>query len=139
MPKNRLFCNPPDLPDWSDTFSQVVIVESGNIRTIYISGQVAVDENKSVVGSEDLRAQAQQAFKNLRSALSAAGATTADVVKMNIYVVKYRPEQAKIITEAIKTVFTQQSLPASTWLGVESLALEELLIEVDAMAVVVSG
>lgn len=139
MQKNRQFCNPPDLPDWSDTFSQVVSVESGNIRTIYISGQVAVDEKMNVVGSEDLRAQAQQAFKNLRSALSAAGATTADVVKMNIYVVKYRPEQAEIITEAIKTVFTQQCLPASTWLGVESLALEELLIEVDAVAVVVGG
>ena len=133
------FLNPADLPNWKNTFSQVVTVDSGSVRTIYVAGQVSVDKNNEVVGRGDLGTQAEQAFKNLQTALAAAASTTTDVVRMNIYVVGYRPEHASLITEALRTVFPQPNLPASTWLGVESLAIEELLIEVDALAVVELG
>jgi enamine deaminase RidA (YjgF/YER057c/UK114 family) len=68
--------------------------------------------------------------------LKAAGAEAADVVKLNVYVKGYQPEDAVPIGEALRKYFPARNLPASTWLGVESLATEGFLIEVDAIAVV---
>jgi enamine deaminase RidA (YjgF/YER057c/UK114 family) len=131
---SKEFINPPALPDWADVFSQVVVATSGNTKTVYISGQVSVDQNKNLIGAGDLGVQAVQAFENLQLALMAAGATAADVVKLNIYVKDYRPEDAPLINNALRKCFPHQNLPASTWLGVQSLAKEEFLIEVDAIA-----
>jgi len=130
------FINPPALPDWKDVFSQVVAVPGSAAKTIYISGQVSVDREKNLIAENDLRLQAIQAFQNLQSALVAAGATTKDVVKLNIYVKNYKPADGALITEALKKYFPQENLPTSTWLGVQSLAEERFLVEVDAVAVV---
>jgi enamine deaminase RidA (YjgF/YER057c/UK114 family) len=132
----KKFINPAELPKWEQSFSQVVVVESGGIRTVYMSGQVSVDRDNRIIGEGDLKAQAEQAFQNLKRALAAAGVTTTDVVKVHIYVKHYQPADAGIIREAYRSVFRQQPLPASTWLGVETLALDGLLIEVEAVAVV---
>ena len=128
--------NPPGLPNWGETFSQVVVVPPGSAKTVYVSGQVAVDEAQNLVGRGDLRAQALRAFRNLEAALAAAGARPSHVVKLNVYVVDYDPARASEIGDALRTVFGRENLPASTWLGVASLAKEGLLIEVDAVAVV---
>jgi enamine deaminase RidA (YjgF/YER057c/UK114 family) len=130
------FLNPPDLPNWQEVFSQVVIVKAGGVRTIYVAGQVSVDEQKKLIGAGDLVAQSEQTFRNLTRALATAGASTADVVKVNIYVKHYQPTDAPIVREAFRRAFPQSSLPASTWLGVDALADEGFLIEVDAVAVV---
>lgn len=130
------FLNPLDLPNWQQAFSQLVIVKAGGVRTIYIAGQVSVDEQKNLIGVGDLAAQAEQAFYNLKRALAAAGASTADAVKVNIYVKHYQPLDAAIIGEAFRRAFPHRNLPVSTWLGVEALAEEGFLIEVDAVAVV---
>ena len=132
----KQFINPPELPHWEQSFSQVVVVHCGSTKTIYLSGQVSVDRENNLIGEGDLKVQAEHAFANLQSALAAAGATPADVVKMNIYVKNYNPEHAGIVREAMRSVFHHKDLPASTWLGVETLALEGFLIEVDAVAVV---
>ena len=129
------FLNPPALPNWEQTFSQVVVVSEGATNTVYISGQVAVDENQNLIGAGDLRAQALRAFQNLEIALSAAAAKMSDVVKLNIYVKGYEPQKAIPIGEALRKYFPGTNLPASTWLGVQSLAKEGFLIEVDAIAV----
>jgi len=133
---SKEFLNPPDLPNWQQAFSQVVIVKSGAARTIYVAGQVSVDKEKNLIGEGNLKVQAEQTFRNLETALAVAGATTEDVVKVNIYVKNYKPVDAAIISEAFRRAFPQKNLPASTWLGVETLAEEGFLIEVDAVAVV---
>ncbi|MDQ3653169.1 MAG: RidA family protein [Acidobacteriota bacterium] len=133
---NKEFLNPPNLPDWRYAFSQVVIVKAGGVRTIYIAGQVSVDEERKLVGAGNRELQAEQAFRNLTKALAAAGASTADVVKINIYVKHYQPSDAAIVGDAFRRAFPHRNLPVSTWLGVESLADEGFLIEVDAVAVV---
>jgi enamine deaminase RidA (YjgF/YER057c/UK114 family) len=130
------FLNPSDLPNWSQAFSQVVIVKGGAARTVYVAGQVSVDESRKLIGEGDLGAQSEQAFRNLTRALAAAGATTADVVKVCIYVKHYRPEDAAVVGDAFRVAFPHERLPVSTWLGVESLAQKGFLIEVDAVAVV---
>ena len=132
------FLNPAGLPKWEQSFSQVVVVKCGDIRTIYLSGQVSVDQENNLIGQGDLKTQAGQAFRNLEVALAAAGATTSDVVRLNIYLVNYKPADSALVSEAFRGVFPHKNLPASTWLGVEALALEGLLVEVDAVAVIES-
>lgn len=128
------FINPPTLPNWEQSFSQLVIVSGDTSKTIYLSGQVSVDEHQNLIGAGDLKAQALRAFQNLEVALAAAGAKTEDVVKLNIYIKDYQPEDAIAVVEALRRYFPQKNLPASTWLGVQSLAKEGFLIEVDAVA-----
>jgi enamine deaminase RidA (YjgF/YER057c/UK114 family) len=130
------FINPAALPNWEQAFTQVVVIPPGEGRTIYVSGQVAVDERQNLIGAGDLSVQTARAFANLATALAAAGATTADVVRLNIYVKNYQPADAELIGAALRQFFPHRQLPASTWLGVQSLAQEGFLIEVDAIAVV---
>ena len=115
-------------------YTQVVMAQAG--RTLFISGQVAVDENGWLVGRDDLRAQAQQVYENLRLALVAGGATFADVVKLTTYIVNYSPEQRAILNEVRSRYVNGEHPPASTLIGVQALAQPEFLIEVEAIAVV---
>jgi enamine deaminase RidA (YjgF/YER057c/UK114 family) len=128
--------NPTDLPNWSDSFSQVVVVRTDAIRTIYLSGQVSVDSSNNVIGVGDLSRQTEVSLQNLTRALAAAGATPSDVVRLGIYVKNYQRDQAAIIGEGLRRVFPAGRMPTATWLGVSSLALEELLIEIEATAVI---
>jgi enamine deaminase RidA (YjgF/YER057c/UK114 family) len=114
-------------------FSQAVAA-SGR-RTLYVSGQVAWDAEKRRVGGPDLEAQARQAFLNLRTVVEAAGGTLADVVAVRIYVVDYRPQDAAAVTGAFRHAFPGDVKPASTWVGVTSLAHPDLRVEVEATAV----
>lgn len=129
------FLNPEGLPDWRETFSQVVVVQADSMRTIYISGQVSVNADNKIVGHNDLGQQAETALENLRKALSATDATPDDVVRLGIYIKDYQREQAPVIGNALRRLFRPGKMPASTWLGVSSLALDDLLIEIEAIAV----
>ncbi len=131
----KTFINPAGLPDWKEFFTQVVTVESHGVSTIYISGQVGVDEQQNLVGTGDFAAQTEQAFVNLATALASAGATLMDVVKLNLYVVNYKYENAAVIGELIRRHFPAGQLPACSLLGIQALAREEFLIEIEATAV----
>ncbi len=115
------------------SFSQVV--SATGARTIYISGQVAWDVEGGVVGIDDFGAQAKKAYENLALALAAAGATPSDVAKTNVYIVNYDPSMRHDLNEARKAVFAGSPAPASTLIGVQALAAPELMIEVEAIAV----
>jgi enamine deaminase RidA (YjgF/YER057c/UK114 family) len=130
------FINPNELPKWEPSFSQVVVVNNGSSQTIYLSGQVSMNKDNQIIGANDLSVQAHQAFQNVKTALASAGAVPEDVVKLNIYIKDYHFSDADCISEAFQKVFTHKKLPASTWLGVQSLALDGLLIEIDAIAVI---
>ena len=134
MTKEHL--NPSDLPNWSESFSQVVVVRAGATSTIYVSGQVSVDADNNVVGHGDLGEQTRVVLENLKKALAAAGATPTDVVRLGIYIKDYKREQAAIITTLLRNTFVAERMPTSTWIGVSSLALDELLIEIEATAVI---
>jgi enamine deaminase RidA (YjgF/YER057c/UK114 family) len=115
-------------------YTHAVAVDGG--RLIFIAGQVAFDQVGNLVGKGDLRAQTVKALDNLVAALAAAGATPADVVKLNTYIVNYRPADYPIIREARAQIFGGENPPASTLIGVQALAVEDLLIEIEAIAVV---
>ncbi|MET4089057.1 enamine deaminase RidA (YjgF/YER057c/UK114 family) [Bradyrhizobium sp. S3.5.5] len=67
------------------------VVTASGARTIYISGQVSVDEEGRIVGEGDIAAQTTQVMQNLGHALKAAGATYANIVKITTFVVNYKP------------------------------------------------
>jgi enamine deaminase RidA (YjgF/YER057c/UK114 family) len=114
-------------------FSQVVAA-SGK-RTIYTAGQVSIDERGALVGAGDLAAQTAQVMRNVGLALSAVGASYADIVKITTYVVNYKPEHRAIIGKARSPFFANGTPPASTLVGVAALALPEWLVEIEAVAV----
>ena len=114
-------------------FSQVVVASGA--RTIYISGQVSIDEQGMLVGRDDLAAQTTQVMRNIGHALAAGGADFSAVVKITTYVVGYLPEHRAIIGKARSPFFAGSAPPASTLVGVAALAMPEWLIEIEAIAV----
>jgi enamine deaminase RidA (YjgF/YER057c/UK114 family) len=110
-----------------------VVVATGT-KTVYIAGQVAEDADDNLVAPGDLAGQAHQAFANLGRALASAGARPDQVARITIYVVGHRPELLEVIAPARIALFGDH-LPADTYLGVETLAEEGRLIEVEAIAV----
>ena len=123
--------NPPALPV---PIGYTQVVASSGSRTIYIAGQVAVDAIGNIVAPGDVVGQASRAFANVRSAVTAAGGTVADIVKVTWYVVGFRPELLPALAHARRDIFGDHE-PASTLVGVAALANPQYLVEVEAIAV----
>lgn len=100
---------------------------------IHLAGQVAIDGAGCIVGEGDAEAQTEQVFQNLRRVVAACGGTMDDIVKINVYVTdaKYRPAIAAARTRH----FAAGKLPASTYVVVAGLAIPQLLVEVEAVAI----
>ena len=122
--------NPPALSTPTG-YTHVVEVLRG--RTVYIAGQVAFDRSGNVVGAGDFKAQTRQVLENLKAALAAAGATFDNVVKVNTYVTDMG--QIQTLRE-MRTEYFGARPPASTLVQVVRLARPELMIEIEAIAVV---
>src|ERR1700731_4850658 len=88
-------------------------------RVGFVAGQVSIDAQGTLVAPGDFAGQVRQVFANLRTALVGAGATPADVTKITIYVVDYKPELRLLLGEARSAVFGG-TLPASTLVGVQA-------------------
>jgi enamine deaminase RidA (YjgF/YER057c/UK114 family) len=106
---------------------------TGRGRWVATAGQVALDDAGKLVGAGDLEAQARQVFANLGRALAAAGASFADVVKLNYYVtdISQLPVVRAIRDEYVDTARP----PASTAVQVPALAMPDLVIEIEAYAI----
>ena len=112
-------------------YTHVVEVQRG--RTIYIAGQVAFDPSGALVGKGDFAAQTRQVMENLKTALAAAGASFDNVVKLTTYVTDM--SQLPALRE-IRTKYYGANPPASTLVQIVALAHPDLMIEVEAIAVV---
>jgi enamine deaminase RidA (YjgF/YER057c/UK114 family) len=128
--------NPPDLPEWSSFFSQVICVEGQGVKHVFIAGQVGVDAQKQLAGDGGFEAQTEGAFENLGKALASAGAVWEDVVRLSIFVVDYEPARAAVIGRAIRARFAAGKLPTCSLIGVQALAERRFAIEVEATALV---
>ena len=112
------------------------MVVTGPGKTIYISGQVPVNEAGAIVGKGDLKKQVTQVYENLQVALQAAGATFADVLKMNTYVVNYKPTDLSILREVRSRYLSKENPPASTLVGVQALYHPDVMVEIEVVAVI---
>ena len=115
-------------------YTHAVVTRPGKLT--FLSGQVANDPSGQLVGKGDLKAQTEQVFANLKTALAAAGATFNDVVKITWYVKNYKPEDLPALRAIRDKYVNTAEPPASTLVGVASLFQDDYLIEVDAIAVV---
>jgi reactive intermediate/imine deaminase len=122
--------NPPTLS--APTGYTHIVEVTGPNKTIYISGQIAYDKEGKLVGAGDMQAQAEQVFKNLEAALTAAGAKFSDVVKMNSYITDMSRIQA---VRDVRARYFKDALPASTFVQVAGLVRPDLLLEIEVVAV----
>jgi enamine deaminase RidA (YjgF/YER057c/UK114 family) len=137
MPEQSNFrlCNPDTMAKPVAGYSQVGEVTGGKL--VYIAGQVALDTSGNLVGKDDFRAQTEQVFKNLDAAVSAAGGSFHDVVKLNFYCADaVDPSAIPQVREIRDRYVNTQSPPTSTFVVVRRLVRPEWLIEVEAVAVV---
>lgn len=131
---SKISLNPDSLfPSRQYGFSQIVVAEGS--RTVYFSGQVAWDENQNIIGENDLRAQVWQSLRNVEIVMAVAGGTMADIVALRIYIVHEWMGKTAPVSEGLKTFFPGDHPPATTWIGVQSLARPEFLIEIEGTAV----
>lgn len=113
----------------SPLYTHVVKAES----TVYIGGQIAVDHASQIVGRGDVAAQATQVSENLQTALAAAGAAWSHLVTITVYATDAGFRDP--IRDVRRRYLGSPDPVASTFVVVAGLALPELLVEIDAIAV----
>jgi 2-iminobutanoate/2-iminopropanoate deaminase len=106
------------------------VVRAG--RLVFVSGCVATDGGGRTVGGSDVVAQARQVHENLKACLGAAGATFADVCKVTVFL-KNVADREKVNT--VRREYFGASRPASTLVEISRLVREDLLVEIEAIAV----
>jgi 2-iminobutanoate/2-iminopropanoate deaminase len=101
-----------------------------------MAGQVGVSSRGELVGKDDFRAQATQAFENIKSVLAAAGSSPDRLVRLNYYVVGLDDEKLKVLREVRDRYVNTKQPPASTLVAVVRLARADFQIEIEAVATV---
>ena len=135
MADNRFF-NPPTMP--TPRGYTHVVETAGPARTIYISGQLGMTPDGNFAGAPgDFRAQATQAFANLKAALSSVGADFSHVVKITNYFTDMA--HLPIFFEVRDKFVNTKAPPASTAVQIVKLARPDALFEIEAIAVVPQG
>ena len=137
MPAKRQRIQPEKLHVRKDggkvLYSQVMVVEVGGTRQIFVAGQTPRDRDGNCVGAGDMRAQIDQVGCNIRDALEAAGASLADIVKTTTYVTDM-DEYFK--HQGMRMRFFADALPTSTTVQVARLSRPEFMVEIEAFAIV---
>jgi len=114
-------------------------VEADGKRTIYLSGQIAMDAQGAVVGVHDIVKQFEQALSNLQETLRAARAEMTDIVKLLIFVKDKRDYQMHLKEiGAVYQKYFGKYFPAMSLVEVSNLFEEDALIEIEGIAVVSS-
>lgn len=128
MPTNTLL-RVKGLPEPISHYSDAV--RAGN--TVYVSGGASFDAGGNLVGRGDITAQTRKTLDNITLCLEAGGATLDDVVKVTVFLadVADRPK----VNEVRKAYF-KDNKPASTLIGINQFAIEGMLIEIEAVAVI---
>lgn len=123
--------NPEGLPVPRGSYSLVAIAQPG--RMVFVAGQTASDPQGNVVGIGDVRAQTRYIIEKIQRAVEAAGGTINDVVAMSVFTtdVRYHRDINEIRREVLGSNF-----PTSTMVQVVALARPELLLEINATAVI---
>ena len=127
--------NPPGLPV-PEVYAQLSVATGS--RTVYLSGQVARDADGSPVGAGDLAAQVERAYLNVATALTAVGGSFADVAKLTVYVVDWTPDKMAALGEGVGRAAQRLGIDPvrpTTLIGVAALGEPDLLVEVEATAV----
>jgi enamine deaminase RidA (YjgF/YER057c/UK114 family) len=119
-----------------DVYRQVAVVTG--TKFVFLSGQVARDAGGAPVGAGDLAAQVEQALRNVATGVAAAGGSFADIAKLTIFVVDWTPDKMAALGEGVGRAASTLGIDptkAVTLVGVAALAEPDLLVEIEATAV----
>jgi reactive intermediate/imine deaminase len=130
VPAEKRFLSPDTLPP---PFGYSHVVDAPASRIVYVSGQVPLDTEGQLVGEGNFEAQVRQVFANLTAALEAAGVAWSDVVKLNYFLVDVS-QMASVRAIRDEYVDTERP-PASTLVEVSGLFRDDVLIEIEAVAI----
>ena len=134
MPRPKTIVQPGDLPV-RKTHSQVVTVTGGTL--VFVAGMTSRSEvDASPVHPGDMRAQIRQVCENIGRALRSVGADFSDVVKTTTFTTDV-DEYHRVADERFK--YFQRDLPTSALIGVRRLSHLDLMVEIEAMAVIPAG
>jgi enamine deaminase RidA (YjgF/YER057c/UK114 family) len=111
-------------------FAQVAIIPTPFGDAVHVSGQVAWDADRNIVGAGDIGRQLEKSLQNLAVALASVGAKLDQVGALRLYIRQSHIHEAKAISGALKAMFGDNP-PCATWIGVPSLANDEFLVEVE--------
>lgn len=115
-------------------YSHVAKIDLGNNWMIIISGQVALDSSGSLVGKNNIMQQTEQVFKNIQTAITQCGGTMDHIVKLGYFVLDVG--QIQTIRDTRNKFINTQHPPASTLVQVSKLFRDDILIEIEATAVI---
>jgi 2-iminobutanoate/2-iminopropanoate deaminase len=127
------FINPPSVST-PKGYSQAVTIDLGKSMMVSLSGQVALDKEGNLVGKNDLAQQVQQVFTNIKNIVESAGGSMNDVVKLNYYMLD--ASQVQIIRNIRDKFVNVSHPPASTLVQVSKLFRDDILVEIEATAVI---
>jgi len=113
-------------------YSHVAEVTGGKL--VFISGQVALNQNGELVGKDDFAAQTRLIFENLKVAVAAVGGTLSDIIKLNYYCVDL--SHIAEIRAVRETFLNKDNYPVSTAVEVSGLVRPEFLVEIEAVALI---
>ncbi|MEM9907595.1 MAG: RidA family protein [Cyanobacteria bacterium P01_D01_bin.44] len=136
LQSKSVFVNPIGLCDPTPNGYTHVVIAPEEGTTVYIAGQDGQDEYENF--ADDFATQIKQAFNNLRIALAAAGAQPKHVVKINTFIVDHNESKLTQLASEVGAMWGEQT-PAQTLVPVPRLALDRMLFEVDAVAVIPAG
>jgi enamine deaminase RidA (YjgF/YER057c/UK114 family) len=128
--------NPNGLPK-PDVYRQLSIATGSKL--VFLAGQVARDAEGQPVGEGDFAAQVEQAYLNIGTALAEIGGSFDDVAKLTIYVVDWSPEKYPLLCEGVARAAAKlgvDPVKPITLLGVVALGEPDLMVEVEATAVI---
>ena len=114
-------------------FSHVAAVPAGS-KLIFVAGQGG-EENKEGKLTADFRTQLQHSLKNIQIALKTQGVTLSSVMKITTLIVDHDQEKLKILIEEMEKMWPDKKFPVNTLIPVPKLALDGMLVEIDAIAV----
>lgn len=129
--------DPPGLYDPSaNGYSHVAVVAPGS-RIAHIAGQGGEKEDGAL--DPDFRQQARQALENVRTALAAVGGEPRNIAKLTVLIVDHTEARLHVFGEELVRVFGAGPKPACTLIPVPRLALDGMLFEAEAVAVLPAG
>ncbi|HMG08065.1 MAG TPA: RidA family protein [Mucilaginibacter sp.] len=132
-PPDVAFINPPSVST-AKGYSQAVTIDLGKSIMVSLSGQVALDKVGNLVGKGDLTLQVQQVFTNIKSIVESAGGSMNDVIKLNYYMLDV--SQVQVIRNIRDKFVNVSHPPASTLVQVSKLFRDDILVEIEATAVI---
>ncbi len=115
-------------------FCNAISVDLSEVkRLIWVSGQIALDENGKLIGKGDIGTQTEQCIKNVENALKKLGGSLDDVVQVTVFVKEMRGLKA---IHEVRLRYFKEPYPTSTLVEVKGFVNPDALIEINALAAV---